>query len=245
MSQNDIALVNVSKFYGDVRALHHLNLDVESGEFVVVLGPSGSGKTTMLRCIAGLEEVDAGDLFIGGVYSNDVQLGKRPVQIIFQSLALWPHMRVMEEGKFSNLTLGLKVRNWTLSRIRSRVMKVSDKVGIDTSLYNRRPHQLSGGQQQRVAIARALTTEPGIYLMDEPMSNLDPITRVKMRQEIKRIHKEVGATTIYVTHNINDAIAMADRVVMMNDGTVVQAGTVEELKKSPVNEWVISFLNSS
>ena len=242
---NGISLVNVTKSYNGILALRNLNLHVAPGEFIVVVGPSGSGKTTMLRCIAGLEEINSGDLFIGGVYSNNVKVGKRPVQIIFQSLALWPHMKVMEDRKFSNLTLGLKVRNWTVNQIRSRVSKVSERVGLDASLHNRLPQQLSGGQQQRVAIARALTTDPGIYLMDEPMSNLDPITRVNMRQEIKRIHKEVAATTLYVTHNINDAFAMADRVVMMNEGSVVQIGTVEELKTNPINEWVNDFLNSS
>ena len=167
------------------------------------------------------------------------------MQIIFQSLALWPHMKVMEANKFSNLTLGLKVRNWTVDQIRSRISKVSKRVGLEDSLHSRLPQQLSGGQQQRVAIARALTTDPGIYLMDEPMSNLDPITRVNMRQEIKRIHKEVSATTLYVTHNINDAFAMADRIVMMDEGTVIQTGTREELKSNPLNEWVVDFLNSA
>ena len=242
---NGISLVNVSKSYNGINALSNLNLQIASGEFIVIVGPSGSGKTTLLRCIAGLEDIDEGELFIGGVYSNDIKVGKRPVQIIFQSLALWPHMKVMEANKFSNLTLGLKVRNWTVDQIRSRISKVSKRVGLEDSLHSRLPQQLSGGQQQRVAIARALTTDPGIYLMDEPMSNLDPITRVNMRQEIKRIHKEVSATTLYVNHNINDAFAMADRIVMMDEGTVIQTGTREELQSNPLNEWVADFLNSA
>lgn len=240
-----IRLENVTKRFGETAALDSLSLDIAPGEFVVVVGPSGCGKTTMLRCIAGLEELDGGDLYIDGIWANEIRVGHRPVQMIFQSLALWPHMRVMEEGRYSNLTLGLRVRNWTVDQIRERVNSVSRRVGLERSLHGRLPQQLSGGQQQRVALARALTTEPGVYLMDEPMSSLDPPTRVQMREEITRVHREVGATTLYVTHNMADAFAMADRVVMMNDGKVVQVGTVEQLRTHPANDWVTAFLNSS
>ena len=240
-----ICLTNVTKRYGQTAALDGLSLDIAPGEFIVVVGPSGCGKTTMLRCIAGLEEIDEGDLYIDEVWANEIRVGKRPVQMIFQSLALWPHMRVMEEGRYSNLSLGLRVRNWTEDQIRRRVNDVSRRVGIDRALHGRLPRELSGGQQQRVALARALTTEPGIYLMDEPMSNLDPPARVQMREEITRVHREIGATTLYVTHNMADAFAMADRVVMMDSGKVVQVDTVEQLRAHPANDWVSAFLNSS
>ncbi len=240
-----LRLDRVSKWFGDTPALDNLSLEVAPGEFIVVVGPSGSGKTTMLRCIAGLEPLDSGDIYIDGVWANEIHVGKRNVQMIFQSLALWPHMSVMDEKSYTNLSLPLKVRNWTRDQIRDRISEVGRRVGLDPRLHPRRPQELSGGQQQRVALARALTTAPGTFLMDEPMAHLDPPTRVKLRLEIREIHAEVGATTIYVTHNMADAFAMADRVVMMNDGRIVQVGSVGQLREQPANQWVTDFLNSS
>jgi ABC-type sugar transport system ATPase subunit len=240
-----LRLDRASKWFGDTPALDSVSLEVAPGEFVVVVGPSGSGKTTMLRSIAGLERLDSGDIYLDGVLANEIPVGKRNVQMIFQSLALWPHMSVMDDKAYTNLSLPLKIRNWTVDQIRDRVSEVGRRVGLDQRLHARRPQELSGGQQQRVALARALTTMPGTYLMDEPMAHLDPPTRVKLRQEIRDIHVEVGATTIYVTHNMADAFAMADRVVMMSDGRIVQVGTVNQLREHPVNQWVTDFLNSS
>ena len=191
---------------------------VQAGEFVAVMGESGAGKTTLLRLIAGLERPDRGEIYIGGASMNDVPVGRRPVQLIFQSLALWPHLRVMDERGYSNLSLPLRVRRWTAAQIAARVGSVSRRVGLKEELYSRKPDQLSGGERQRVALARAMVTEAETFLMDEPLSSLDPISRPKMRAEVRRLHDELGATTLYVTHSIADARAMADRIAVLRDG---------------------------
>ena len=241
----DVRLANVTKRYDGVSALDDFSLSVASGEFMVVVGPSGSGKTTMLRCIAGLDEPDSGDIFIGGRWANDIPIGKRDVQMIFQTLALWPHMRVLNEQKWSNVSFPLRVRGWAVEQVRERVGSVARRVGLNRWMYDRRPDELSGGERQRVALARALTAMPSVYLMDEPMSNMDPIARVRMREEIKTIHRDIGATTLYVTHNMADARAMADRVAMMDEGRIVQVGTIDELEHQPLSPWVTAFLRTA
>ena len=232
---------------GRIVAVDHFSLTVHSGEFMVLVGPSGCGKTTLLRMITGLEDPDYGHIYLGGIWANEIPVGRRNVQLIFQSLALWPHMTVMDDqqDKWSNLSFALKVRRWTAEQIRARVSDVSRRVGLDRDLYARKPYQLSGGEGQRVALARAMTSDPKIYLMDEPLSSLDPPSRMKMRREIRRIHEEGGATTLYVTHNMSDAFAMADRIAMMRDGKLVQVGTLDELHADPADEFVTEFLMSS
>ena len=212
-----------------------VNIDdfrVAPGEFVAVMGESGSGKTSLLRLIAGLEEPNQGEIYIGGVYMNDVEVGRRPVQLIFQSLALWPHLRVMDEQGYSNLSLPLKIRSWSKERIVDRVRGVASRVGLREELFPRKPSELSGGERQRVALARAMVTNTKTFLMDEPLSSLDPISRPRMRSEIRRLHAEVGATTLYVTHSIHDARDMADRIAVMQEGRIIAAGTYQELTES-------------
>ena len=221
------------------------DFEVGSGEFVAVMGESGSGKTTLLRLLAGLERPDQGDIYIGGEYMNNVSVGRRPVQLIFQSLALWPHLRVMDERGYSNLSLPLKVRRWTDEQIRTHVGTVSRRVGLREYLYPRKPDELSGGERQRVALARAMVTEAQTFLMDEPLSNLDPISRPKIRTEIRRVHNEIGATTLYVTHNVTDARVMADRIAVIRDGRIIRAGTYKELSESPSDEYTRLLLTSS
>ena len=221
------------------------DLAVADGEFVAVMGESGSGKTTLLRLLAGLEAPDQGDIYIGGERVNDVPVGSRPVQLIFQSLALWPHLRVMDERGYSNLSLPLRVRGWNGQQIMERVSSVTRRVGLREYLFPRKPDELSGGERQRVALARAMVTEAKTFLMDEPLSSLDPISRPKMRTEIRRLHEETGATTLYVTHSIGDARAMADRIAILRDGRILRAGTYEDLMESSSDEYVKLLLTPS
>ena len=243
----DIRLFRLTKQFSrsDEAAVADLSLDVASGEFLVVMGESGSGKTTLLRLIAGLEDPDVGDIYIGGEWMNETGVGKRPVQMIFQSLALWPHLKVMDERNYSNLSLPLKVRRFSPSQIVERVRGVTDRVGLHQSLFGRKPDELSGGERQRVALARAMVVESKVFLMDEPLSSLDPISRPKMRTEIRRLHDELRATMVYVTHSSGDAAAMADRVAIMRAGRIVQIGTVKELRENPVESYVTELLTSS
>ncbi len=208
------------------------DLRVAPGEFVAIMGESGSGKTSLLRLVAGLEEPTQGEIYIGGVYMNDVEVGRRPVQLIFQSLALWPHLRVMDEQGYSNLSFPLKIRSWSKEQIVDRVRGVANRVGLREELFPRKPSELSGGERQRVALARAMVTNTKTFLMDEPLSSLDPISRPKMRSEIRRLHAEVGATTLYVTHSIHDARDIADRIAVMQEGRIIATGTYQELTES-------------
>lgn len=227
-----------------VKAVDAFSLTVGSGEFLVVVGPSGCGKTTLLRLVAGLEEQDSGHIYLNGILVDDVPVGKRAVQMIFQNYALWPHMKVLDERKYSNLSFALKLRKWSLEEITSRLLDVTRRVGLESKLFSRKPDELSAGQKQRVALARSMTTSPKVFLLDEPLSNLDPPSRVKVRQEIKQWHTELGATTIYVTHNMADAFAMADRIAVMRDGQLVQVGTMQELLENPADEFVRDYLKS-
>jgi ABC-type sugar transport system ATPase subunit len=239
-----VSLRGLSKRFGSVVALDNANLDVHSGEFLVIVGASGCGKTTTLRLIAGLETPDEGTIFIGGVPVNDVPVGRRGVQLIFQNYALWPHMKVMDESRYTNLTLPLKVRKWSSEKIREFLRPLARRIGIEDSFFNRKPTELSGGQQQRVALGRAMATSPQVLLMDEPLSNIDPPSRLKMRTEILKFHHEHRLTTIYVTHNLPDGLALADRIAVMRDGRFEQVDTPENLMKKPATSYVADFFKA-
>lgn len=227
-----------------VTALNDCSLTIESREFLVVVGPSGCGKTTLLRVIAGLEEQDSGHIYLDGALVDDVPVGRRGVQMIFQSYALWPHMKVLDEHKYSNLSFPLKIGKWSVEDIVQKLSDVTRRVGLESKLFSRRPGELSAGERQRVALARAMTTSPQVFLMDEPLSSLDPPSRVKVRQEIKQWHTQLGATSMYVTHSMDDAFAMADRIAIMRTGQLVQVGTVHELREYPADEFVRDYLGS-
>ena len=239
-----LSLRKLTKRFGSVIAVDQASLDVEAGEFLVIVGESGCGKTTTLRLIAGLEQPDSGTIFIGGAPVNDVPVGRRSVQMIFQNYALWPHMRVFDDQRYSNLSLPLKVRKWSSDKIAEFLRPLAWKIGIEESFFKRKPSELSGGQQQRVALGRAMVTSPNIMLMDEPLSNIDPPNRLKMRQEILTFHKEHKLTTLYVTHNLADGIALADRVAVMHEGRFEQADTAENLMRSPSTEYVADFFKA-
>ncbi|HWH76970.1 MAG TPA: ABC transporter ATP-binding protein [Candidatus Binatus sp.] len=237
-------LRKITKRFGKVTAVDQANLDVNDGEFLVIVGESGCGKTTALRLIAGLENPDSGTIFIAGAPVNDVPVGQRGVQMIFQNFALWPHMKVFDEKRYSNLSLPLKVRQWSNDKIAEFLRPLAWKIGIDESHFNRKPTELSGGQQQRVALGRAMVTSPRIMLMDEPLSNIDPPNRLKMRQEIMSFHKQNRLTTLYVTHNLADGIALADRIAVMHEGRFEQADTAEHLMRHPATEYVADFFKA-
>lgn len=225
-------------------AVDQASLDVEAGEFLVIVGESGCGKTTSLRLIAGLEQPDSGTIFISGAPVNDVPVGRRGVQMIFQNYALWPHMRVFDEQRYSNLSLPLRVRKWSSEKIVEFLRPLAWKIGIEESFFKRKPSELSGGQQQRVALGRAMVTSPNIMLMDEPLSNIDPPNRLKMRQEILAFHREHRLTTLYVTHNLADGMALADRIAVMHEGRFEQADTPENLMRHPATHYVADFFKA-
>jgi multiple sugar transport system ATP-binding protein len=239
-----LSLRKLTKRFGAVAAVDQANLDVNAGEFLVIVGESGCGKTTTLRLIAGLEQPDSGTIFINGAPVNDIPVGRRNVQMIFQNYALWPHMRVFDADRYSNLTLPLKVRKWTSEKITEYLRPLAWKIGIDESHFNRKPTELSGGQQQRVALGRAMVTSPQIMLMDEPLSNIDPPNRLKMRHEILSFHKENRLTTLYVTHNLADGVALADRIAVMREGRFEQADTPEDLMRHPATDYVADFFRA-
>jgi ABC-type sugar transport system ATPase subunit len=239
-----LSLRRLTKKFGSVTAVDQASLDVEAGEFLVIVGESGCGKTTTLRLIAGLEQPDSGTIFIGGAPANDIPVGRRGVQMIFQNYALWPHMRVFDQQRYSNLSLPLKVRKWSSDKIAEFLRPLAWKIGIEESFFKRKPSELSGGQQQRVALGRAMVTSPNIMLMDEPLSNIDPPNRLKMRQEILAFHKEHKLTTLYVTHNLADGIALADRIAVMHEGRFEQADTSENLMRHPATEYIADFFKA-
>ena len=230
---------NICKVYGkDTVAVKDFNLEVKDHEFIVFVGPSGCGKSTTLRMLAGLEEISSGELYIDDVLINDVQPKKRDIAMVFQSYALYPHMTVYE-----NMAFALKIRKIPKAEIDERVKEVASILGL-TEYLNRKPKALSGGQCQRVALGRAIVRKPKVFLMDEPLSNLDAKLRVTMREEIIRIHEKVGATTIYVTHDQTEAMTMASRIVIMKTGIVQQIGTPKKVYSYPTNTFVAQFIGS-
>src|SRR5687767_13575663 len=234
-----IELENVSKvFPGDVVALDDVSLRIEDGEFIALVGPSGCGKSTLLRSLAGLEEVTSGTISIDGRDVTDLAPRQRDVAMVFQSYALYPHMTVRQ-----NLGYGLKVRRTPKADATRRVEEVADLLGL-SELLERRPSALSGGQRQRVAMGRAIVREPKAFLMDEPLSNLDAKLRVQMRAEIAALQKQLGVTTLYVTHDQVEAMTMGDRVAVMKNGRLQQCAPPQELYDGPANVFVAGFIGS-
>jgi ABC-type sugar transport system ATPase subunit len=233
-----LALAGVRKRFGHVTALDGVDLEVLDGELLVVVGPSGCGKSTLLRCIAGLEAVDEGTIRIGARDVTNVRPAARDVSMVFQSYALFPHLTVQE-----NIGFGLVVRELPKREVRTRVDEAAVLVGV-TGLLDRRPYQLSGGERQRVALARALVRRPEAYLLDEPLSNLDAGTRVEMRTELRRLHREVGATMVHVTHDQVEAMTLGDRIAVLEQGRVRQVGTPDELYREPRDRFVAAFLGA-
>ena len=233
-----IAFQNVSKTFGDVGVVDDLCLEIDDGEFVVLLGPSGCGKTTTLRMLAGLESVTSGDIYIGNERINDVPTQRRDLAMVFQSYALYPHMSIAE-----NIAYPLRVRKLDRNERDERVARVAELLEIG-SLLERKPRQLSGGERQRVALARAIVREPRAYLMDEPLSNLDARLRVQMRGELKRLQHQLGTTTIYVTHDQAEAMTLASRVAVMKKGRLQQFDTPLNIYNHPANRFVAEFVGS-
>ncbi|MGV8832301.1 MAG: ABC transporter ATP-binding protein [Devosia sp.] len=236
MSQ--LTLRSVHKHYGEVEVIKGIDLDIAHGEFVVFVGPSGCGKSTLLRMIAGLEEISSGEVTIGDRVVNDIEPRDRGVAMVFQSYALYPHMSV-----YDNVGFGLKLAG-TAKDVRDRKIRDVAKVLQMEHLLDRKPAQLSGGQRQRVAIGRAIVREPDVFLFDEPLSNLDAALRVDMRMELARLHHELGATMIYVTHDQVEAMTLADKIVVLNGGVLQQVGTPLDLYNNPANLFVAGFIGS-
>ncbi|MEM4717580.1 MAG: ABC transporter ATP-binding protein [Desulfurococcaceae archaeon] len=237
-----LELINISKKFGRTTAVDSVNLSVEKGEFIVLLGPSGCGKTTTLRIVAGLVYPDEGKVIVEGRDITYLEPGERDIAMVFQDYALYPHMTVYNNIAFP---LVVKKKKLKLSKeeINERVHKVARMLGID-ELLDRKPLQLSGGQQQRVALARALIVEPRLWLMDEPLSNLDALIRVQVRAELKKLQKDLGITTIYVTHDQVEALTLADRIAVMNKGRIVQIGSPKEIYENPEHVFVATFVGS-
>ena len=237
--QKAIRLSNVVKTFGEVRAINGVSLDINHGEFFAMLGPSGSGKTTMLRMIAGFEIPDSGSIEIDGVEVSNTPPFNREVNTVFQDYALFPHMKVLD-----NVEYGLKVKKVAKSERKERALKALERVKL-SGYENRKPSQLSGGQRQRVALARALVNEPKVLLLDEPLGALDLKLRHEMQLELKEIQRSVGITFIFVTHDQEEALTMADRIAVFNDGNIVQTGSAKEIYESPNSKFVAGFVGIS
>jgi multiple sugar transport system ATP-binding protein len=233
-----LELKSLRKSYGDVEVIKGVDLNVEHGEFVVFVGPSGCGKSTLLRMIAGLEEITGGDLFIGDKRCNDVEPRDRGIAMVFQSYALYPHMSV-----YDNVGFGLKLAR-APKEVRDAKVREAARILQMEHLLDRKPSQLSGGQRQRVAIGRAIVRQPEVFLFDEPLSNLDAALRVDMRMELSKLHHDLGATMIYVTHDQVEAMTLADKIVVLNAGVVQQVGSPIELYQRPANLFVAGFIGS-
>lgn len=233
-----LELVNILKKFGDVSAVNNINLRVEDGEFVTLLGPSGCGKTTLLNTIAGLEEATSGEIRINGKIVNDLGPFERDVAMVFQNYALYPHMTVEE-----NIGFSMRLRKRTKQEMKTRVREVAKMLELE-HLLHRLPRELSGGQQQRVAIGRAVIREPSIFLFDEPFSNLDAALRIKTRGEIKELHQRLGVTSIFVTHDQEEALSLSDRVAVLRAGELEQFGSPEEIYSKPATKYVAHFIGS-
>ena len=233
-----VTLKNLTKTFKNVVAVNNVNLEIQDKEFLVLVGPSGCGKTTCLRMVAGLEEATSGEILIGDRLVNDVSPKDRDIAMVFQNYALYPHMSV-----FDNMAFGLKLRKVPKDEIKRRVQEAAQLLGL-TELLDRKPKQLSGGQRQRVALGRAIVREPKVFLMDEPLSNLDAKLRVQTRAELIKLHRRLGITTIYVTHDQVEAMTMGDRIVVMRDGVVQQVDTPLGLYNKPANMFVAGFIGT-
>ncbi|SDF12842.1 ABC transporter ATP-binding protein [Limimaricola pyoseonensis] len=233
-----IQLEGVGKSYGGVDVLDGIDLDIADGEFVVLVGPSGCGKSTLLRMVAGLEDISRGRIVIDGRIANRIPAKERGLAMVFQSYALYPHMKVAD-----NMSFSLRLAGASKAEIGAKVQEAAEILGLG-HLLDRLPKELSGGQRQRVAMGRAIVRDPEAFLFDEPLSNLDAKLRVRMRSEIKKLHQKLGKTTLYVTHDQTEAMTMADRIVVLNDGGIAQMGPPSELYDNPVSEFVASFIGS-
>src|SRR4030066_260975 len=234
----NVTFEHITKRFGDVAAVNDLNLQVADGEFLVLVGPSGCGKTTALRCVAGLESISDGRLLIGDRVVNDVAPKDRDIAMVFQSYALYPHMSV-----YDNMAFGLKLRKTPKEEIQRRVKDAAKTLGIE-NLLDRKPRQLSGGQRQRVAVGRAIVREPKVFLFDEPLSNLDAKLRVETRAHISKLHQQLKTTFIYVTHDQVEAMTMASRIAVINNGILQPLDTPQKLYDSPSNVFVPGFMGS-
>jgi ABC-type sugar transport system ATPase subunit len=239
-----IRIRNLCKHFGKVTAVDNVSLDIEAGDFLTLLGPSGCGKTTMLRCVAGLEDPDDGEIYIGEklVYSHvkgiSMPAGKRNVGLVFQNYALWPHMKVDK-----NITFALEIQKLSKEEMKKRVKEALAEVKMP-GYEDRFPREMSGGQQQRIALARMLAYRPGVFLLDEPLSNLDARLRMDMRSELKRLHHSAGATTIYVTHDQVEALTMSTRIAVMREGVIQQLDTPDRIYHYPANLFVADFIGN-
>jgi spermidine/putrescine ABC transporter ATP-binding subunit len=234
-----LRLVNLVKQFGRTRAVDHINLEIKEGEIMTLLGPSGCGKTTTLRSIAGFLIPDAGEIYLGDWRVTNLPPEKRDIGFVFQNYALWPHMKV-----YDNLAFGLRLRRVSKSEIKNRVDQALAMVRL-SDFGDRYPRQLSGGQQQRVALARALVIEPSVLLLDEPLSNLDAQLREEMRFEIRELQRNLGITTVYVTHDQAEALALSDRIAVMNKGVITQIGLPQQIYEQPSNRFVAGFIGLS
>jgi multiple sugar transport system ATP-binding protein len=238
MSMSTVTFEHVTKRFGDFYAVRDFSLEIRDGEFMCLVGPSGCGKTTSLRMIAGLEEITEGTLKIGDRVVNDIAAKDRDIAMVFQSYALYPHMSVRD-----NMAFGLKLRKLPKTEIDTRVAEAARILGLE-KLLDRKPKELSGGQRQRVALGRAIVREPQVFLMDEPLSNLDAKLRVQTRAEIARLHQRMGTTFVYVTHDQVEAMTMGTRIAVMNTGDLLQVGTPQDLYDAPANRFVAGFIGS-
>jgi ABC-type sugar transport system ATPase subunit len=233
-----LSIRNLTKRYGNLTALENFSLEIDSGEFMVLLGPSGCGKTTVLRCIAGLTDISSGEIYIGDEIVNKLPPKDRDVAMVFQNYSLYPHMNV-----YDNIAFPLKMRKTDKNQINDRVQEIASLLNIN-NLLKRRPKEISGGQMQRVALGRALVREPKVFLMDEPLSNLDAKLRTEMRIEIKKLQKKVAITTLYITHDQAEAMSMADNVAIMEAGKMLQLGPPQKVYNEPANQFVGSFIGN-
>ncbi len=237
-SMNQIEIEHLNKNYGSLQVLHDISLDIPIGAFVALVGPSGCGKSTLLRTIAGLETITSGTIKVAGEVVNDKAPRERDLAMVFQSYALYPHMTVEQ-----NMSYSLRLRRRPKAEIDQRVGEAAKILGLE-KLLKRRPKQLSGGQRQRVAMGRAIVRNPKVFLFDEPLSNLDAALRVQMRSEIRKLHKNLGATSVYVTHDQIEAMTMADLIVVLHDGRIEQIGKPLDLYRRPANRFVAGFIGS-
>ena len=233
-----ICIKNLEKSFGDNKIINNFNINIEDGEFIVLVGPSGCGKSTLLRMISGLESIDQGEIFLDNKLINNLIPSKREITMVFQSYALYPHMSV-----FENMSFGLKMEKISKNEMNQKVNNAATILQI-TDLLERKPKQLSGGQRQRVAIGRAITRNPKVFLFDEPLSNLDAALRSEMRVEISKLHKKLKSNIIYVTHDQIEAMTLADRIVVLNEGNIEQFGSPHEIYSDPNNIFVAEFIGS-